>query len=189
MILLIDNYDSFTYNVFQLIANLGKEVKVVRNDCITIEEIDQGNYGAIIISPGPGTPDESGICKEVVKRYAGQIPIFGICLGHQTIGEVFGGKVIRAPYPIHGKKELVTHYHSASYKNVKTQFVAGRYHSLIVEEECLPDCLEITARSSDNLIMGLRHKDYKIEGVQFHPESILTPEGAEILKEFLKDIN
>lgn len=186
MILIIDNYDSFTYNVYQYVANLGYEVQVVRNDRITLPEIEAGGYEAIIISPGPGTPDDAGISKAAIQQFAGKVPILGICLGHQAIGEVFGGQVVRAPEPVHGKVYEIQHCGTGIYQGVSPQFAAGRYHSLIVEKESLPECLEITATSADGLIMGLRHKEFRIEGVQFHPESILTPEGITLLENFLR---
>ena len=185
MILIIDNYDSFTYNVYQYVAKLGYEVNVVRNDQITLPEIKEGGYEAIIISPGPGTPDEAGISKAAIKEFAGKIPIFGICLGHQAIGEVFGGQVVRAPEPVHGKVSFLQHSGKDIYQGLSEKLEAGRYHSLIVERSSFPECLEITATSADDLIMGLRHREYNIQGVQFHPESILTPEGIKILENFL----
>jgi anthranilate synthase component 2 len=188
MILIIDNYDSFTYNVYQYVASLGYEVEVVRNDKITLDEIAEKKYSGIIISPGPGTPDDAGISKDVIAKFAGQIPIFGICLGHQAIGEVFGAKVVRAPKPIHGKVSSVYHQGTGIYQGLTQPFTAGRYHSLLVAEESIPDCLEITARTEDGLIMGLRHREYSVEGVQFHPESVLTPEGMKLLERFLGTI-
>ncbi|MBP2650421.1 MAG: pabA 2 [Firmicutes bacterium] len=185
MILLIDNYDSFTYNVYQYIADLGYSARVVRNDKISLEEIESGGYSAIIISPGPGTPDDSGISRAAVKCFAGKIPILGICLGHQVIGEVFGGRVVRAPQPIHGKVSKIHHDGSNIYKGLSQPFLAGRYHSLIVEKATLPECLIITSTTEDGLIMGLKHKEYRVEGVQFHPESILTPGGIKVLENFL----
>lgn len=186
MILIIDNYDSFTYNVYQYVANLGYEVYVVRNDQMTLAEIEAGGYEAIIISPGPGTPDDAGISKAVIKEFAGRVPILGICLGHQAIGEVFGGRVVRAPEPVHGKVGAIQHNGTGLYQGVTPKFIAGRYHSLIVEKESLPDCLEITSTLADGMIMGLRHREYNIQGVQFHPESILTPEGMKLLENFLR---
>lgn len=185
MILLIDNYDSFTYNVYQLVANLGYQVEVIRNDQITATEIAAKNYSAIIISPGPGTPDDAGISLEIIERFAGKLPILGICLGHQAIGQVFGGKVVRAPLPVHGKVSYIEHHDQGIYHGIPQNFAAGRYHSLIVEKESLPECLEVTASTAAGLIMGLRHKEYFIEGLQFHPESILTPEGRNLVKNFL----
>jgi len=189
MILLIDNYDSFTYNVYQYVANLGCAVDVVRNDRITVDEIATKNFESIILSPGPGTPDDSGICLDVIARFAGKLPILGICLGHQAIGQVFGGKVVRAPELMHGKVSAIIHNEQGLYQGLPQPLVAGRYHSLIVQSESLPDCLEVTARTTDGLIMGLKHKIYDVEGVQFHPESILTPEGIKILQNFIKKLN
>lgn len=188
MILIIDNYDSFTYNVYQYVASLGYEVEVVRNDKITVDEIEEKKYSGIIISPGPGTPDDAGISKAVIAKFAGQIPILGICLGHQAIGEVFGAMVVRAPKPIHGKVSSVYHEGTGIYQGLTQPFTAGRYHSLLVAEESVPDCLVITARTEDGLIMGLRHREYSVEGVQFHPESVLTPEGMKLLERFLGNI-
>jgi len=185
MILIIDNYDSFTYNIYQEVASLGYEVQVARHDQITLAQIGAGGYEAIIISPGPGKPEEAGISKAVIQEFAGKVPILGICLGHQAIGEVFGGRIVRAPAPVHGKVSYIQHHGVGLYQGVPSQFVAGRYHSLIVETKSLPTCLEITATSSDGLIMGLRHRNYNVQGVQFHPESILTPEGIKIFKNFL----
>jgi len=187
MVLLIDNYDSFTYNVYQYVAALGYSVQVARNDQITLTDIAAGSYEAIIISPGPGTPEDSGITKETIARFAGEIPIFGICLGHQAIGEVFGGRVVRAPQPVHGKVSQIYHQGGGIYHDLPQPFVAGRYHSLMVDSAGLPDCLEVTAKSEDGLIMGLKHRQYKVEGVQFHPESILTPGGIKLLTNFLAD--
>ncbi|WP_371361456.1 Aminodeoxychorismate synthase component 2 [Sporomusa rhizae] len=185
MVLIIDNYDSFTYNVYQAVASLGYEVTVIRNDKISVEEIEQTGYQGIIISPGPGTPASAGISKQVIRNFAGKLPILGICLGHQAIGEVFGGKIIRAPQPVHGKSEYIIHQGCGIYRGLPKPFAAARYHSLIVAKEELPDCLEVTCTSQDGLIMGLRHKEYDIEGVQFHPESILTPKGTNLLEKFL----
>ena len=188
MILLIDNYDSFTYNVYQAVANLGHPLHVVRNDRISLDEIAAGNFEAIIISPGPGTPDDAGLCKDIVREFAGKTPILGICLGHQIIGEVCGGNVVRAPQPVHGKTTEVAHQGDGLYTDLPQPFTAGRYHSLIVEETSLPQCLEITARNEENLIMGLRHRHFNVQGVQFHPESILTPVGNKLLANFLSSI-
>ncbi len=185
MILILDNYDSFTYNVYQYVASLGYAVTVIRNDMTTVAEIEQAGYSGIIISPGPGTPASAGISKETIAGFAGKIPILGICLGHQAIGEVFGGRVIRAPQPVHGKAEYIIHRGQGIYRDLPKPFTAGRYHSLIVDEEGLPECLEVTSTSQDDLIMGLRHREFDVEGVQFHPESILTPKGIRILENFL----
>jgi anthranilate synthase/aminodeoxychorismate synthase-like glutamine amidotransferase len=189
MILLIDNYDSFTYNVYQAVANLGHPLQVARNDQISLDEISAGNFNAVIISPGPGTPGDAGICKEVVARFAGELPILGICLGHQVIGDTFGAKVIRAPRPVHGKTALIRHEGRGLYANLPQPFTAGRYHSLIVEQPTLPDCLAITATNDEGLIMGMKHKQFNIQGVQFHPESILTPHGTTLLSNFLATIS
>ena len=188
MILLIDNYDSFTYNVYQAVANLGHPLQVVRNDRISLADISVANYDAIIISPGPGTPDDAGLSKQIVREFAGKLPILGICLGHQVIGEVFGGNVVRAPQPVHGKTTEVAHQGNGLYTDLPQPFTAGRYHSLIVEESSLPECLEVTARNEENLIMGLRHRQFNVQGVQFHPESILTPVGDKLLANFLSSI-
>ena len=188
MILLIDNYDSFTYNVYQAVANLGHPLQVVRNNRISLADISVANYDAIIISPGPGTPDDAGLSKQIVREFAGKLPILGICLGHQVIGEVFGGNVVRAPQPVHGKTTEVVHQGDGLYTDLPQPFTAGRYHSLIVEESSLPECLEVTARNEENLIMGLRHRQFNVQGVQFHPESILTPVGDKLLANFLSSI-
>ena len=188
MILLIDNYDSFTYNVYQAVANLGHPLQVVRNDRISLADISVANYDAIIISPGPGTPDDAGLSKQIVREFAGKLPILGICLGHQVIGVVFGGNVVRAPQPVHGKTTEVVHQGDGLYTDLPQPFTAGRYHSLIVEESSLPECLEVTARNEENLIMGLRHRQFNVQGVQFHPESILTPLGNKLLANFLSSI-
>ncbi|MGI6093188.1 MAG: aminodeoxychorismate/anthranilate synthase component II [Veillonellaceae bacterium] len=189
MILLIDNYDSFVYNIYQCCSALGYEVRTVRNDQITLQDIEIYGYSAIIISPGPGRPDAAGMSKTVISHFAGKLPIMGICLGHQAIGEVFGGKVIRAAQPVHGKTSDIYHNGSGIYKEMPQPFTAGRYHSLVVDRASLPECLEITAKSDDDYIMGLRHKKYNIEGVQFHPESILTPQGKKLISNFLPGAN
>lgn len=188
MILLIDNYDSFTYNLYQYITSLGRPVQVVRNDRTSPEEIAAGDYSAIVISPGPGRPDDAGISKAVIRRLADHLPILGVCLGHQAIGELFGGRVVRAPAPVHGKTSAVFHSGAGLYSGLPQPFTAGRYHSLIVDRAGLPACLEVTAYSQDGLIMGLRHKEYAIEGVQFHPESVLTPDGIKLLANFLDSL-
>ncbi len=185
MLLIIDNYDSFTYNLVQYLGELGAEMKIFRNDEITVEEIENDlKPEKILISPGPGTPDDAGITLSVLETFAEKLPILGVCLGHQAIGQVFGGKVIRAN-PVHGKPAIIKHSNKGVFKNLKNNFAAGRYHSLVVERESLPECLEVTAETEDKLIMGLRHKTLKIEGVQFHPESILTEEGKKLLQNFL----
>ena len=184
MILVIDNYDSFTYNVVQTIGLFNKEINVVRNDKITLKEISLLSPSHIVISPGPCTPNEAGISIELIKNFAGKIPILGICLGHQCIGQAFGGKVIRAPYPIHGKTSQIYHDKKTIFKGIKNPFTATRYHSLIIEKSTLPSSLEISAET-DGLIMGIRHKKYNVEGVQFHPESFLTREGKKLIKNFI----
>jgi len=187
MLLVIDNYDSFTYNLVQYLGELGQTVEVRRNNKVTLDEIESSlRPERIVISPGPGTPDDAGITLDVIKRYAGKIPLLGVCLGHQAIGQAFGGKVIRAPELMHGKASEVSHDGRTIFAGLTDRFLAGRYHSLIVEKESLPSCLEISARTKDDIIMGLRHRDLKVEGVQFHPESILTSEGKHLLANFLK---
>ena len=182
-ILLLDNYDSFTYNVYQLLSELGAEVEVVRNDKISVDEAK--NFSAVIISPGPGVPSDAGISEELISELKGELPILGICLGHQAIGEVFGGKIIRAKEIIHGKTSRLKHNGKGLYKNLNQGVEVGRYHSLIIERETLPDCLEVTSELDDGTIMGVRHKIFDVEGIQFHPESILTPSGKIMMKNFL----
>jgi len=186
MILVIDNYDSFTYNLVQYLGELGAELCVVRNDQTTVQEIEKTLPERIVISPGPKTPTEAGICLEVIRRFSGRVPILGVCLGHQAIGQAFGGKVIRAPQIMHGKTSLITHDGKTIFRGLSNPFSATRYHSLIVERETLPACLEISASSPDGLIMGLRHREMNVEGVQFHPESVLTESGKQLLANFLK---
>jgi len=186
MILLIDNYDSFTYNLYQYVAELGYEVKVIRNDEIPVEEIGKLNPTHIILSPGPGTPKEAGMTLDVIKMYKGKIPLLGVCLGHQSIGEAFGGDVVHAPVLMHGKTSMIFHNGKGVFLNLPSPYRATRYHSLIVKEETLPSELEITARTDDGLIMGLKHKTLNIHGVQFHPESILTEHGKPLLRNFLE---
>ena len=185
MILVIDNYDSFTYNLVQYLGELGEELQVHRNDKIEVAEIEGLKPNRIVISPGPGTPDQAGITLGVVKCFSGKVPILGVCLGHQAIGQAFGGKVIRAPYLMHGKTSEVCHDNRTIFKGLPYRFPATRYHSLIVERKSLPKCLEVSATTTDGLIMGLRHKEYPVEGVQFHPESIMTHEGKQLLANFL----
>ena len=185
MLLMIDNYDSFTYNLVQYFGELGQEVKVVRNDAMTVEQIAALGPSRIVISPGPCTPNEAGISLEVLEKLAGQVPILGVCLGHQSIGQAFGGPVVRAKTIMHGKTSMIRHKGIGVFAGVPEPFEATRYHSLVVERDSLPDCLEITATSDDGLVMGLRHREYDIEGVQFHPESILTAGGHSIVANFL----
>jgi para-aminobenzoate synthetase component II len=187
MLLVIDNYDSFTYNLVQYLGELGQTIEVRRNDRVTIDEIEnQLRPERIVISPGPGTPDDAGITLKVIQRFSGKIPLLGVCLGHQAIGQAFGGRVIRAPELMHGKASEVRHDRKTIFAGIEDRFLAGRYHSLIVEKESLPACLEISAYTADNIIMGLRHRQLKVEGVQFHPESILTSDGKQLLANFLK---
>jgi anthranilate synthase/aminodeoxychorismate synthase-like glutamine amidotransferase len=186
MILVIDNYDSFVYNIVQYLGEWEKNVRVFRNDQITVKQIADLAPDAIIISPGPGNPDQAGVSLETIKTFAGKIPILGVCLGHQCIGQVFGGKVVRAKNLMHGKVSAIKHDGKSIFAGVPNPFNATRYHSLIVDKKSLPSQLHITALTKDDEIMGLRHKVYPIEGVQFHPESILTVEGKKLLKNFLK---
>jgi anthranilate synthase/aminodeoxychorismate synthase-like glutamine amidotransferase len=186
MLLVIDNYDSFTYNLVQYLGELGAEMEVRRNDEVTVEEIENNlKPERILISPGPGTPDDAGVSLEVLKTFYHKIPILGVCLGHQAIGQIFGGHVVRAPIPVHGKPAEIRHDNKGVFQDLSQNFQAGRYHSLIVERDSLPEELEVSAVTPDGLIMGLRHKKFRIEGVQFHPESILTSEGKKLLKNFL----
>ena len=186
MILMIDNYDSFTYNLVQYLGELGENLKVFRNDKITLKKIKALRPERIVISPGPGTPAEAGISKELIREFAAKVPVLGVCLGHQCIGEVYGGKVIPAKRLMHGKTSLIYHNSKGIFKNIPNPFEATRYHSLLVEKKSLPACLEITAWTKEGEIMGLQHKDYPLFGVQFHPESILTKAGKDILRNFLK---
>ena len=185
MILVIDNYDSFTYNLVQYLGELKTETKVFRNDKITLKEIEALSPEKILVSPGPCTPKEAGISVEVIRYFAGKLPILGVCLGHQAIAEAFGGKVIKAEKLMHGKTSKIYHDRKTIFKYLSNPFDATRYHSLIAERESLPDCFEISAWTKDGEVMGLRHKEHKIEGVQFHPESILTGEGMKLLKNFV----
>lgn len=186
MICVIDNYDSFTYNLVQYLGELGEELWVVRNDQINVEEIKRQSPKAILISPGPGSPDDAGIAMEVICNFSGQIPILGICLGHQAIAQVYGGKVVRASHIMHGNVSQIYHDGEKLFDQLPNPFHATRYHSLIVDEESLPEPLVVTARSIDGEIMGIRHRELPVEGVQFHPESILSEHGKQILLNFLK---
>jgi para-aminobenzoate synthetase component 2 len=186
MILVIDNYDSFTYNLVQYLGELGQDIKVFRNDKIDVSGIAELNPDRIVISPGPGTPDQSGITLKVIKAFESKKPILGVCLGHQAIGQVFGGRVIPAPYLMHGKTSEICHDNRTIFSGLPYRFQATRYHSLMVERKTLPKCLEVSATSTDGLIMGLRHRDFRIEGVQFHPESIMTAHGKKLLENFLQ---
>lgn len=186
MLLLIDNYDSFTYNLYQYLAELGAEIEVRRNDQISLAEIEVMQPGHIVISPGPCTPDDAGLSCQIIASQGIRIPTLGVCLGHQAIGQVYGGRVVRAPEPMHGKTTLMYHHGQGVFQHLPQPFVANRYHSLIVERSTLPEELEITAETADGLIMGLRHRTYPVEGVQFHPESIMTPVGKDLLQNFLR---
>ncbi len=189
MFYLIDNYDSFTYNLYHYMGEIGVDVEVFRNDAITIEDIlakkSSGEIEGVVLSPGPCTPNEAGICLELIKQAQGSLPIMGVCLGHQSIGQIYGGKVIRAPYLMHGKVSDIHHKGMSIFKGFASPFRSTRYHSLIVERDSLPDCLEITAETEDGLIMGLSHKSHPVHGVQFHPESIESENGHDLLRNFV----
>jgi anthranilate synthase component 2 len=190
MLLMIDNYDSFTYNLVHYFAELGQDVKVIRNDALSVMEVEALKPDVIVLSPGPCTPNEAGICLQVLEELAGKVPVFGVCLGHQSIGQAFGGKVVRAKTIMHGKTSMIHHTGVGAFKDLPSPFEATRYHSLVVEQASLPDCLEITAWTENedgslDEIMGLRHKSLPVEGVQFHPESILTQHGHDLLGNFL----
>jgi len=184
MILMIDNFDSFTYNLVQYIEEIGTQVKTIRNNAATIDEIASWKPSGIVISPGPGRPESAGITIDVIKHFSGQIPILGVCLGHQSIAIAFGGKVILAKKIMHGKTSVITNDGEKLYRGVQKPFTAMRYHSLVVSREDFPDCLEITAESDDGEIMGIRHREHPTEGIQFHPESIMTPIGKRLLRNF-----
>jgi para-aminobenzoate synthetase component II len=185
LLLMIDNYDSFTYNLVQYLGELGQDIKVFRNDKISLQEIKELQPDQLVISPGPCTPNEAGISMKVIREFAGKIPLLGVCLGHQSIGQVFGGEVIRAERLMHGKTSQVFHDGKTIFAGIPNPFTATRYHSLIVRKETLPDCLEISAETEQGEIMALRHKQLVVEGVQFHPESILTEAGKDLLRNFL----
>lgn len=186
MLLMIDNYDSFTYNLVQYFGELGEKVAVARNDEITLEEIEQLNPARIVISPGPCTPNEAGISMQLISRFGGKVPILGVCLGHQSIGQVFGGRIVKAKQIMHGKTSLVFHDDKGVFRGLTNPFVATRYHSLVIERGSIPTCLDITAWTEDGEIMGVRHRSLSIEGVQFHPESILSEHGHQLLENFLR---
>jgi anthranilate synthase/aminodeoxychorismate synthase-like glutamine amidotransferase len=185
MILMIDNYDSFTYNLVQYLGEMGQQLKVFRNDKITIEEIEALKPDRIVISPGPCTPLEAGVSVATIEHFAGKVPILGVCLGHQSIGQAFGGEVVRAGRLMHGKTSMIHHNGEGVFKQLPNPFEATRYHSLVIRRETMPDCLQITAETDMREVMGVRHKEYPIEGVQFHPESILTQEGKKLLANFV----
>jgi len=186
MLLMIDNYDSFTYNLVQYLGELGEDVRVHRNDEITLEQIEALRPQRIVISPGPCTPNEAGISVPLIRQFAGRIPILGVCLGHQSIGQALGGRIVHAKTLMHGKTSLIHHGGAGVFRGLPEPFEATRYHSLVIERESLPDCLEITAWTDDGEIMGVRHKNQALEGVQFHPESILTQHGHQLLRNFLE---
>lgn len=185
MLLMIDNYDSFVYNLVRYIKELDEEVEIYKNDELTIDKINEKIYDGIIISPGPKTPKDSGICLEIIDKFKGIIPILGVCLGHQCIGEYFGGKIIKGKAPFHGKLSYIKHNEKGIFKSIKNPLRVTRYHSLILSREDLPDDIEITAETEDNVIMGIKHKKYQIYGVQFHPEAELTEDGHKLIKNFL----
>ena len=186
MLVMIDNYDSFTYNLVQYLGELGEVIKVYRNDQVTVDEIEGQKPERIVISPGPCTPNEAGISNEILRRFSGKVPILGVCLGHQCIGHVFGGEVVRASRLMHGKTSMIQHDGKTIFAGLPNPFEATRYHSLIIRRETLPECLEITAETDQGEIMGVRHKQHQIEGVQFHPESILTESGKDLLRNFVE---
>ena len=186
MLLLIDNYDSFTYNLFQYLSELGAEVWVTRNDQVSLEEIERRPPERIVISPGPGTPEEAGISNDVIRRFGAKIPVLGVCLGHQCLGYAYGARVSRVGEIMHGKSSLIHHDGRGVFKGLENPFPAIRYHSLAVMPDGLPDCLEVSARTENGIIMGLRHREFPAEGVQFHPESIMTEVGKDLLKNFLR---
>jgi len=186
MLLVIDNYDSFTYNLVQYFGELGEDVQVFRNDDITLEGVERLNPARIVVSPGPCTPNEAGISVPAIKHFAGKVPILGVCLGHQSIGQAFGGKIVHSKQLMHGKTSAIHHKGSGVFSGLPADFAATRYHSLVIERESMPDCLEVTAWTDDGEIMGVRHKTLPVEGVQFHPESILTEHGHALLKNFLE---
>lgn len=185
MILVIDNYDSFTYNLVQYLGELGEEVAVYRNDAISVDGIRELAPNRILISPGPGTPDTAGVTLDTIRTFSEQIPILGVCLGHQAIGQAFGGNVIRAPYLMHGKTSEICHDSATVFRGLPYRFKATRYHSLVVEKSSMPAMLEVSATTPDGIVMGLRHRDFPVEGVQFHPESVMTEHGKTLLKNFL----
>jgi len=186
MLLMIDNYDSFTYNLVQYFGELGEDVRVYRNDKISVQQIEGLQPSRIVVSPGPCTPNEAGVSVDVIKHFAGRLPLLGVCLGHQSLAVAFGGQVVRAGRLMHGKTSEICHDSLTIYRGLPYRFKATRYHSLIVEKESLPDSLEVSATTTDGLIMGLRHRRYRVEGVQFHPESVMTEHGKKLLENFLK---
>ena len=186
MLLMIDNYDSFTYNLVQYLGELGEDVRVYRNDEITLEQIEALHPTRIVISPGPCTPNEAGVSVPVIRRFAGKIPLLGVCLGHQSIGQAFGGRIVHAKQLMHGKVSRINHQNTGVFRDLPNPLTATRYHSLVIERESLPDCLDVTAWTDDGEIMGVRHRQLAVEGVQFHPESFLTERGHDLLANFLR---
>ena len=189
MFVLIDNYDSFTYNLLHYIGELGTEVVVHRNDALSVDDVMSLGAEGIVISPGPCDPDRAGICLELVEKAAGSIPLFGVCLGHQCIGQVFGGKVVRSPEPMHGKVSDITHKNTGVFEGLPSPFVATRYHSLSIDPNSIPDCMEVNAISPDGVVQGMSHKEFEIHGVQFHPESIQTQHGHKLLQNFINIVS
>ena len=187
MLLMIDNYDSFTYNLVQYLGELRQDVHVVRNDETTVEKIAAMNPARIVVSPGPCTPKEAGVSVPVIRYFAGKVPLLGVCLGHQSIGQAFGGNIVHAKQLMHGKVSSIHHHNTGMFRDLPNPFTATRYHSLVIERDTLPDCLEVTAWTDDGEIMGVRHKEFQVEGVQFHPESILTEHGHDLLANFLRN--
>ena len=185
-ILVLDNYDSFVFNLVQYLGELGAEPLVHRSDALTIEQIEELNPDGVLISPGPGRPEDAGLSNEVITTFAGRVPVFGVCLGHQCIGQIYGGDVVRAPQLMHGKTSLISHEGKGVFAGLPDPFEATRYHSLVVQRDTVPECLEITAETEDGLVMGLRHREFDVEGVQFHPESILTAGGHQLVSNFLE---
>jgi len=185
MLAMIDNYDSFTYNLVQYLGELGQVIKVFRNDQVTVDEVEAISPKRIVISPGPCTPLEAGVSNEIIRRFAGRVPLLGVCLGHQCIGHVFGGEIVTAPRLMHGKTSMIRHDGKTIYQGLPNPFEATRYHSLIIKRETMPGCLEVTAETDQGEIMGVRHREHPVEGVQFHPESILTQAGKDLLRNFL----
>jgi anthranilate synthase/aminodeoxychorismate synthase-like glutamine amidotransferase len=186
MLLMIDNYDSFTYNLVQYLGELGEDIRVYRNDKITVNGIEELHPDRIVISPGPCSPKEAGISIDVIRRFAGKVPILGVCLGHQSIGAAYGSEIVRTPHLMHGKTSLIHHDGKTIYRDLPNPFQATRYHSLVIRREALPGCLEITAWTEEGVIMGVRHREFTLEGVQFHPESILTKAGKDLLRNFIR---
>lgn len=188
MIAVIDNYDSFTYNLVQMLGELGETLCVFRNDAITVEKLAEMRPRAIVVSPGPGKPEDAGMSQDIIRHFVGKVPILGVCLGHQAIGSCFGGEVILAPQPVHGKPSNVHHDGDALFDGVATPFAAGRYHSLLLKKDSIPECLKVTAETEDGLVMAVKHRELPVYGVQFHPESVITPCGKKILKNFVRGL-